>query len=965
MDSGGATHYFLYRVASDLWGRWVASGDSLAEEMVRWQLFFPSSRSKLHFIEYLRRFAAERKGGLPLVLPVWGDLRSEFARIADQTIVDPLLLLPRLHGKYKELSHESIPLEAFFYWGMRILHDFDQVDKYVADPQLFFRTLGEYRVLDRDIQYLDEEQRELLSRFFSNVSPDPSSELRRRYTEILQYLSPLYTDLQGYMSTQHEGYEGAVFRTCVSRLRRDPSLLIPAHSGVEHLVFIGFNALNANERAFFELAKQGIDTLFYWNYPRRLRSPAHRDAARFVDRNLKLGNALVEEAEEDSSSLPETTLLAVPSVLAQTEVVRDILVRDPSASENAVLVLADEQLLLPLLRILPRSLSYNITMGYPLRNTLVYTLLELLIAWLLHRDSQNRLSSSKELLSFLSHPFLKALSGLSEVRELIEQESDAFNERRLSPGSLLSQWISQIDDNEGRSRFLSLFLVQIGGLMESEESLSSERALWQTYIVTAYERLKGLEQMLGRAGIASTPRLWHQLLPQVFRDVKVPFLGNPLGGLQIMGFLETRALDFDQVTIVSCNEGHLPAIKRVSTFIPTTLGKVFGMPTLEDRESIYSYYFQTIISRARRVRLIYTHSEDAVVGEPSRYVLQQRYASSLPLAVEYPIEVVPSLRKKSPPSVEKTGVVRQVLESFLSGGSTSGLSPTALSEYCICPLRFHFKYIQRISARREVVGVELPPREFGTVIHNTLELLYRDCRGKCLDSDVIASLRGSLSRALETSYRATRGIAQRSLTGIERLECEMIFELLDAQLVFDGQRTPVAKISALEEKVVVSVALSAGRRVNLQGTIDRIDQQGTGYTLIDYKTGSFYEGYLRYRDADRLFSPEPSDRSYLLQILLYCYLWQQKTGISATLLRPALWFIAERGAVDLSLYTLRANGSGKRSFEKLESYSEVSTDFEASLSRTLEELFDWQRPFFGTEKRGHCVTCPYRALCDI
>ena len=957
--------YFLYRVAKDLWARWTQASD-LTTEILTWKLFFPSARAKLHFIDYLRRLAAHRDGEQrPLVLPAWGDLRGEMERIAGWTIVDPLLLLPELYRHYQALHPRESPLslEAFYYWGMLLLRDFDQVDKYVNYPRELFNTLAAHQALERDIDYLTPEQHETLARFFAEISADAPTPLTARYHHLLSLLAPLYEALQDYMAQHAEGYEGAVFRRAVERLRAEKGLLCPPDTPIRHFAFIGFNALNSREKEFFACAQSEVDTLFYWNYPPALHTEEYQDAAHFVKDNARRFQSALP-AEDTPYVRGERELIAVPSVLAQATAVSELLKRDPKAAQNAVLILADEQMLMPLLRALPKAIDYNITMGYPLRNTQVYTLLELLVTWLARRDATTHTSPKKPLLALFNHPFLTALPSYAATRDAITASIEAIEETALPPDNKLRHWLGQID-HYGLARFLSRFLVQTGQEMEAQNLLAAEHKIWQEYLVATYERLKGIEQLIRRAAIEPTPRLYQQLLPQVFRDAKVAFFGDPLGGLQVMGFLETRALDFEEVTIVSCNEGHLPAVKAAASFIPASIGQVFGMPTLRERESMYAYYFQTIIARARRLRLVYTHSEDSLVGEPSRYVLQERYATSPPLPVNVTGGGIPSLRKLEPPVVAKTGAIAAALASFLCTETpTSGLSLTALSEYCVCPLRFHFRYLQHIAPRDEAPSVELSARSFGTLVHQTLRLLYTPFVGKKLTDESFEAMRDALATTLEACYKEERHIT-RPLSGLEHLECEVIHELLNDLLRVDNNRH-IDHVVALEAKVLTAVTLDDGRRVGLQGTIDRVDRTTQGKIVItDYKTGRYSDSYVRYRGAERLFAPQPTDRSYILQVLLYCYLWQQtraQQGERADII-PSLWFVSERQNVDLSLYRAKDEGAARTTYALLTPYASVAAPFEKCLLETLETLFDFQRPFTATTELGHCDTCPYRLLC--
>ncbi len=986
-----AEHFFLYRVARDLWERWGAEG--LRHSMV----FLPSSRSKLFFVRYLHELAGKQA----LVLPAWASVRTEAERISGIEVVEPLLLLPEVFHSYQELNKASLQdkeisdvFDEFYPAGMTILHDFDQIDKYLVNAHELFENIQATSELSRRIDFLTEEQRQWLEKFFTRVGSTPRSQLEQRYLDIWQLLGSIYERLQSYILERKEGYEGAVLHHALQKIEDSPSLV--CNENVQHYAVVGFNALSACEEKYFEYLKNGVgkeNVLFYWDFPATLNrqeqsETRRKDAGYFIRMHRTLGDALSEA--EPSNTAQTVEIIAAPSVLSQADVVRDILEKQTKeAIENSVLILPDEQLLMPVLQALPQNISANITMGYSLRNTLVYLLLENLLAWLASRTEGEKSSSRKSLKTLLLHPFWQNEEEVKHALRVLESDTnDKIADTKLEGvTSLVTNWIRSFEKNT-LGEFLLEFLHKLGERLEviyeaeKKEEKETECPIWMHHISAAYEVISALNQVVLRANISSSVRLYRMLLPQLFRDKKIFYYGEPLAGLQIMGFLETRCLDFEEVTILSCNEGSLPALHVTPSFIMSSLSRGYNLPTLQDRELMYAYYFQTIVARARHVRLIYAKTDGAGVGtEPSRYLLQKKY----PLGNE---DVTNTARLTtldysfSPREEESNNTAQHPVQvpienckAEFEAYCAQGISPSALSSYCRCPLLFYYKYIARIEERKEPERAELSALTFGTWVHNSLQALYKPLCGEDFSEEKRQELVGAVDEVVKSQYEKIKGGSD--IRGIELIESTIVSKVMQDCLAFDVQRIPF-KLCALEYNIKGEIELEGGKKVLLQGTIDRIDKEGDNFRIIDYKTGQYDKKHATLTSVESILDGS-EERDYVFQTFFYAYLLEQAPSalseyngnkpLTPLQTVPSLWFVMEGEKAKLELlypkkpttHSGEVNAPSTKE-QGVQSYAAYAADFKAALRNTLSAMLT-TKSFAPTNDTKRCEKCAYQVLC--
>lgn len=957
MSSGGT---FLESVARDLWRR--LGVDGLREARV----FLPSLRSRLFFNEALATLTDR-----VIWLPEFADITEEMSRLSGLRSVDTLTIIPELHRIFCEVLKRSESLEDFYFWGEMLLSDFDQIDKYLINADLLFRNLAEIHALDSRWEHLDEEQRELLKQFFEIFQHEENgTELKQRYLAVWQALRPMYAALVSYMEQRGEAYEGYVYRRAATLLSSGDCSL--GDGGA--LVFIGFNALNACEVELFDAAKRTGRALFYWNYADYFLDAQHaQEAGRFLRRNLeRFPDARGESAPAVRAAEQRVRLVSVPSVLSQVYAAREELEelrgQDNSLSKTA-LVLADESLLLPQLQELPEwVMQCNVTMGYPIRGTLMYTLLEHALAWLRSYSSELQDFSASAALAFLRHPYVALLDGVPEIVK-------RYAETKESRLPLLELWENSFSEEVARAlvgeewvHILLRLLEEIAGIWEAKPEGQYEDAFpfLLEYAAISYERLEQLGFALQRVGVKPSVRLLELLLPQVFRDAQASFFGEPLGGLQLMGFLETRALDFENVIVLSCNESFLPVSSRRGSFILSTLGTAYGLPTLRDREAMYAYYFRTLLSRASRVTLVYVESGSlGERGEPSRYVQQLRYFPIQPLPELSIYTFSPSLCVPARPVVSKEGWVRARLEEYFHSGKK--LSPTAINAYIDCPLRFFYRYVAKMESPDEQRSAEISALDFGNVVHGVLEELYGKYLNTLMTEASIEEMRGRLDGVLQ---RVFLEICRPELTvddfdklpAVERINHDTISLVLEQMLEVERNRVnAVQSVHALEKKFDCAFALSRGATVRLEGKADRIDRMRDGsFCVIDYKTGKDDVKLRCFRSIEKLFSPEREDRGYVLQVFLYVFILSRMPEYAGCNFRPALWFLR----ADPQKYLPGITGDAS---DLVDATPVLSGEFESALQDLLEQLFDWGVPFCWNGNKGSCksqaFSCPYFSLC--
>lgn len=790
-------------------------------------------------------------------------IENYIQELADIQLIDNTQLLFEFYSIYlKHLPKKNIEsFETFSQWATIALHDFNEIDSYLVNSEDFFSNL-------RDIKKLDK--------WFQQKKP---SQLAVNYLEFFEYLTILYNALYEKLKSNKFGYQGLIYKEATENLEYYIN-----NSENNQVVFIGFNALNkAEEHIFQELLNNNVASV-YWDANEALLDKSN-EAGVFL-RKYKNEWAYYKDnpflwGTGNSQKDQNIHIVGAPKNITQIKYVGELLSSFENFNETA-LVLADENLLSLALNSLPNNVhNINITMGYPLKDIPVAGLFDKLFKMHLNQQKFNKVEIQqfyyKDVLNLLNDSFLNKLFGenLQSLIVKIKKENSIF----LSVNSIKS--FCSKEEVEKLSVLFSLFCFSlnmnhiikqcihlINELKESVEGVEKEY-LFRFYHI--FQQLDILNTTYNHIGDLKTLTLFYN---QILKNEKLSFQGEPLHGLQLMGMLETRALDFETVIITSVNEGILPGGKNEFSFIPFDVKKYFGLPTYQEKDAIFSYHFQRLLQRAKTVYLIYNTETDGYgAGEKSRFLTQLEINNP---AITKTI-ISPKLQQTKFPilEIQKTPEVLERLKTVFS----EGISPSSLANYIYNPISF---YEQKVLKIKEADDVEetIAANTMGTVIHDVLEHMYKPFIGKFIMKGHIVEMQKSINELLHI-YFEKHYLKGNIETGKNKLIFEVskkyIQKFLKAELNEINQNKQL-KIIALEEKMETEIDIPGiDFPIKVRGTVDRIDQLDGVTRIIDYKTGKVESGQLKMNDFSLIM--ENYKYTKAMQVMLYSFMFSVTSNI--------------------------------------------------------------------------------------
>lgn len=893
---------------------------------------------------------------------------------------DKIQMLFRLYELYKQRSGSSESFDEFIYWGEMLLNDFDDIDKYMVDARMLFRNVSDLKSLDDDFNYLSPEQVQAIRSFWSSFYPKGDSPNQQHFLELWEILYDLYAGLRTSLAKDGCGYDGMIFREVVEQLEKEPMSDFP----FDQVVFVGLNALSVSEeRLLLALQKKGVAD-FYWDYVGPWVTDPDNNASFFLERNLRLFPSRVQLPVTEPVQA-EIRVMGVPSAIGQAKQVYPILqaladeqqLTDESALRTAI-VLPDEHLLVPVLNAIPEAIQHiNVTMGYPLAGTPVAALMEYILTLQKNIRYIDRVPVFyfRDVLPILNHQYVMAAAP-EEVSQLVKDMTARnriyVHAADLNRHELLSILFTPVQNTEELSDYLIHVLEALNACLrnnrpnpDDEEMISNNTQttadMEQEFIFHYFATVNRMKEVMREAKIEMRLDTYFRLLKRMTDLITIPFEGEPLSGLQVMGVLETRALDFDRLIILSMNEGIFPLKKAANSFIPYNLRRGFGLPTYEHQDSVWAYHFYRLIRRAKQVTLLYdTRTTGLQTGEVSRFVHQLRYHYQYPLIDELVVYDVAS-SAVPPISVQKTAEVEKLLSDFLSGGPRA-LSASAINTYLDCPLKFYFSVLEQIQEEDEIT--ETVERDvFGSILHKVMEDLYAPFKGKLVTADLLKLLRkdqplltGTIARAFAELFFKSPVV--RPLEGENFLTGEMIRKYAEKILEQDARFTPFHYIES-EKKVRATITLSDKRAVQLKGFIDRVDSLDRVLRIVDYKTGS---GKLEFESVEGLFDKEAKDRpKAVMQVFLYAWMYQQLPEYTGMPIQPAIYYLRTLFQRSFNPVVEQKKGRGKA--DKVNSFQDFASDFEGKLRQCLDEIFNLDIPFTQTETGKACAYCSFRGLC--
>lgn len=954
---------FLYQVASLFYEKWGA-------EVSRLAFVFPNRRTGLFFQKYLSEVA-----DIPLFSPTILTINDLFIQLSGKQSADRISMLFTLYDIYIRQSGSTETFDEFLYWGEMLLNDFDDIDKYMANARMLFSNVTDLREIENDFDFLSDEQIAAIRSFWSSFYPRGDTPNQQQFLAVWQVLYDLYEEFRATLAAEGKGYEGMIFREVVESMERGESPDLP----YEQIVFVGLNALSVSEERFLaQLQKRKIAD-FYWDYVSDKVTDPDNKASYFVSRNRKSFPSSMKLPPEEKVKT-EIEVIGIPSGIGQAKHVYTLLSdwckEAEMSSEEALrtaVILPDEHLLIPVLNAIPEQIRrINVTMGYPLAGTPVASLIEYILA--LQKNvryiDRNPLFYFRDVLPVLNHRYILSTSPeiiSSLVKEITENNKIYISHTELEKTPLLEILFTPVTGVEAFSDYLIKVLEELNKVMsalsdeEEEDAPQRTNDLEQEFIFHYFTTVNRMKEVMKDARIEMKIDTFFRLLKRVTDTITIPFHGEPLSGLQIMGVLETRALDFDRLIILSMNEGIFPQRKAANSFIPYNLRRGFGLPTYEHQDSVWAYHFYRLIERASHVSLLYdTRSNGLQTGEVSRFVHQLHYHYEVPMRDKLVVYNVSS--SKTPPlAVPKREDIMRRLDAYRKGGSKA-ISASAINTYLDCPLKFYFSVVEGIREEEEV-SETIESDVFGSILHKVMEELYKPFQGKMVTVDLLKAIRkdtalltGAIARAFASEFFKTEVV--RSLTGQNYLIGEMIRKYVEKILERDGKLPPFVYIES-ERKINGLISLSEHSEIRLKGFIDRVDEVRDAIRIIDYKSGS---GTTTFSSIESLFNKEEKDRAKaVMQVFMYCWMYAHFTENKGKTIQPGIYYVRSlfSDPFDPSVYHRIERGKS----EKVEDFSGYAQAFEEGLRGCLDEIFNPEIPFTQTPTGKACSYCPFKGIC--
>ena len=939
---------FLEYVAEDIISKY-------GTDLSRIAVVFPNKRAALFLNEHLARIA-----GQPVWSPAYITISDLFRQHTDLKTADPIKLICDIHKSFTKCTGIDETLDHFYGWGQLLLADFDDIDKNMADADSIFCNLKDIHELD-DISYLDDEQKEMLKRFFANFSDDIESELKKRFLSLWSHFGDIYHDYNRRLTEQGIGYEGAIYRKVAS----DETL----HLKYDKYLFVGFNLIQKVERVLFSrLMKEG-KAKFYWDFDEYYMPTARAQQSASVPNNTASFAAYLTDFPNEFDNTDRDIyanmrrpkhirFISSPTENAQARFASNWLIENHRyrAGRKTAVVMCDESILLPIMHSLPPEADkVNITSGFPLAMTPVASLVMLLF-------DLYTLGLRKKGTAFNPH-YLKKLMAHPYARHLQEVHLNGVH----SKGVHLSQ-VHQ-EGSAALLQHIATLVKQVGIATKQEGDALTQESVFRMFTI-----LNRLAALADSGDLLVDNTTLRRLVSQLVGAASIPFHGEPVIGVQIMGVLETRNIDFDNVLLLSCNEGNMPKGVNDSSFIPYSIRKAHGLTTIDNKVAIYSYYFHRLLQRARDITIAYNNSTDnGHTGEMSRFMPQLLVESGQKIN-HYSLTAKNQPTPLMPKPIQKDEATLSKLEEM------SRLSPSAINTYIRCKLAFYYQYIAHIK-EPDSDPETIDNRLFGNIFHRAAYLIYKDISDH---SPVIekAHIQAYLSnRKLLASVvdRAFEEEECKTNNGLQIINREVIIEYITKLLKIDQQLCPFS-ILAMEEEAKVYTSLSfttspshhlttspSHHHLTIGGIIDRLDiltDKQTGkrrIRVVDYKTGNQPSSPIK--NIDEIFDPNnirSKHSNYFLQAILYSLIVSRSKEWNAANdpVSPALLFIKQAATNDYDP-TLCID---KHPISDVTVYEE---EFLTKLKETVADMYSPDAAFTPTDDRKKCELCPYRMLCGL
>lgn len=949
-------------------------------DLGKYAFIFPNRRASVFFRKYLKEVFNLKGPGHAIFAPKILTINDFFYRAAGMEATDRIQLLIELYDVYKALNPKAEPLDEFVFWGDILLGDFDDIDKYRVDAKGLLANIADLKAIQDSFSYLSDRQREAIESFIRHFRDNngrltvdldtDNPRVKERFLHIWNILYSLYTGFRERLGRKGMAYEGMVYRDLAERLDRvsAPDIFKGKH------VFIGLNALNECERTVLAKMRDAGMAEFVWDYVSEMIRDKANKSSKFMEKNV-VDFPQAFPLEDNPKHVPAVEVISIASSVCQAKMLPSLLAdTDPGNPVGTAIVLPDENLLTPVLHSIPEAFQdINVTMGFPLQAGAVFTLMKNAAALQLNiREKDGAL--------FFYHRPVTALFSSSLLRRVLSPEETTVIDRIKAA----ARYYIPISEFQGRPVLETLFQPVVTNAKEPVPGQIDCIATWQKEVLRLLgERISAdpdlileldltkryftaVEILSAKKGLTDVlPATWFRLLERLLGSQSVPFNGEPLKGLQVMGPLETRALDFRDVILLSGNEGTFPRHSVSSSFVPPELRSAFGLPTYEFQDAVWAYYFYRLLQRADRVRILYdSRTEGVHSGEESRYIKQLQYYFRIPVVRR--VVHADLMVSGSQPIPKDESVMKALHERSLSASS--------LKNYLDCPARFYYSFVRRLREEDEVAET-LDEAMIGRIYHWLMQSFYLG--GEALEPEFPIFEDGSEKWVSHPLKSISAGYIDGLLKDEERIRRKIDFLIHNQMHTMDISGRNLVVENVLYEYAVQTLKRDKEliekegdiRILGLEkemtwrfegfafvGFIDRMDSQREGVVrIVDYKTGLVKKEDTDITDenadkiADQLFGTDNKKRPKIaFQLFLYDMFTENDPTLSGAVIKNSIY-----APSTLFVAPVTSQITSRKFCDTVKE----------RLAEVLREIDNPSIPFSLAENPKDCKYCPFKLIC--
>ena len=943
---------FLKLVAEDLYKKFNGELHDIA-------IVFPNKRAGLFFNEYLLECC-----GHPMWSPKYLTISELFRQCSKAVIGDSIMLVNKLYKEYKYYTRSNENIDGFYYWGELLIKDFDDIDKNIADAKKIFSNLKDLRLIGNASSTLNEEQSQAIEQFFMNFKPHEESELKRRFLQIWEVIGNIYESFKTKLRNEGIAYEGMLYRDIIES---GNDIELP----YKKYVFVGFNALNKVESKLFDIIKEQEKALFYWDYDDIFVKDKHHEAGRFIRENLKrFPNSLPKEEFNNISNKKINIVSATTDSIQLRYASRWIEENISDREVETAVVLCDESKLEAVYHIIPPTVKErNITMGFPLSHTPVYDLVRLLINLQTSGyDEEHATFTLSTVHDILNHPYI-----LSNCPQATTLDKEITEKRLFFPplsmfrnDNILANIFTRREDNALWIASIGDIIYQIANNMQlpdsnekDKESIDIYHELYLEALLKTFTQTQRFVNLLSDGELTLQRHTLGNLFMRVLASNSMPFHGEPVIGMQIMGLLETRNLDFKNIIFISANEGNLPKKSNENSFIPYNLRRAFGLTLSEHRDTIYAYNFYRLLQRAENITIVYNSNNDSNTGgECSRYILQLMATGlcgdKISLSAKQKcLTPVATTTEKTPAMIE---ILRRRYD-YSYNSKAVPLSPSALNCYLRCPLSFFYRYVMNLKAFEEY-ATDVKHNDFGNIFHKAAEIFYGKEERHIERSDLMPYIEKDalLYKFVDEAFKEEffRNDEKPTYNGEQFINREVIHRFLKRLIKMDAEHAPFRYLGS-EKDIYFNLDIpyeNSKIKLLIGGRIDRMDIKNGTLEIIDYKTGGQEESP---KDLSQVFALEGKNMGYIFQVLLYS-IAALESG-KADKVSPSLLYIHRKSSAQRQDFIVTINK------QPVIDANTLREEFKALLKEKIYDIFNLDVPFAPTCDESRCQWCDFKRLC--